>query len=345
LKSNKFHNSFKLQGHSFNSKKELLETTASLSEEVHDFFVDWFSEKETLTIQTSGSTGTPKLIQLSKAYMINSAKVTGGFFELSEGTTALLCLPVRYIAGKMMLVRALVLGWHLDILPPESDPLRKINKAYDFSAMIPLQLRTSLDKIHLVKKLIVGGGAVDVSLENAIQNLTTEIYATYGMTETITHIAVKKLNHSKWDYFKALPEVKISIDTRGCLIIDAPGVSSKQIITNDIVEIHSDVHFSWKGRYDNVVNSGGIKLHPEEIEKKIAPYLDRRFFVSGIKDEVLGERLILVIEGIAYTLPEKLYQELTKFETPKEVFFVADFEETETGKVQRTKTLRLLLDT
>lgn len=345
MKSRQFHNSFKLQGNSFNSKEELLEAAALLSEEVYDFLVDWFSEKGTLTIQTSGSTGTPKLIQLNKDHMVNSAMVTGRFFELPESTTALLCLPIKYIAGKMMLVRALVLGWHLDITFPESEPLGKISKTYDFSAMIPLQLRKSLDKIHLIKKLIVGGGTVDVSLENAIQNLTTQVYATYGMTETITHIAVKKLNHSKWNYFKVLPEVKISTDTRGCLIIDAPSVSSKQIITNDIVEIHADIHFSWKGRYDNVVNSGGIKLHPEEIEKRIAPYLDRRFFVIGVNDEVLGEKLILVIEGASYTLPKELFQELTKFETPKNTFFISNFLETETGKVQRTKTLRMVLDT
>jgi len=303
------------------------------------FLQDWFAESSTISIKTSGSTGKPKWIELQKEHMLNSAKITGDFFELATRTTALLCLPIDYIAGKMMLVRSMSLGWHLDVVSPNSKPLADLNREYDFSAMIPLQLQNSLDKVRIIKKLIVGGGAVDHKLESEIQSISTSIYATYGMTETCTHVAIKKLNHSKKHGFMALEGVKISKDNRDCLMLDAPNVSSEQIITNDVIEMVSENEFHWKGRYDNVVNSGGIKLHPEEIEKKMAPYLERRFFVAGVKDQTLGEKLVLVVEGGGFVISEAIYQGLIKYETPKSIFFVDEFEETETLKIQREKTL------
>lgn len=339
MKNWEFHKDFRLNGASFQTKEALIAYADTLAPPVTRFLQDWFSESDTISIKTSGSTGHPKWIELQKAHMLHSAKITGDFFELRAGTKALLCLPIDYIAGKMMLVRSMSLGWHLDVVSPSSKPLTDLHKEYDFSAMIPLQLQNSLDKINIVKKLIVGGGAVDHRLENDIQSISTLIYATYGMTETCTHIAIKKLNHSKWSCFKALHGVKISKDDRGCLILDAPNVSSGHMITNDVIEIVSENEFKWKGRYDNVVNSGGIKLHPEEIEKKIAPYLERRFFVTGMKDQTLGEKLILVVEGEKSEIPETIYQGLTKYETPKSIFFAQKFEETETQKIQREKTV------
>ena len=301
-----------------------------------------FSDEPVVTIKTSGSTGAPKKIELKKSHMINSAKATGEFFQLPERTSALLCLPTEYIAGKMMLVRALVLGWHIDVVAISSTPLKSIQKTYDFSAMVPMQLQKSLDHIHVIKKLIVGGGAVSVALEEEIQNVPTQIYATYGMTETITHIAIKKLNHfenTSIRSFQALPNVKLSVDNRSCLVINAPKISDEEIITNDIVNLISPMLFHWKGRYDNVINSGGIKLCPEEIEKKIAPYLESRFFIVGIKEEVLGEQLALIIEGKKLKIEDVIFQGLTKYEIPKKIFFVNKFEETETQKIQRNKTL------
>ncbi|MDT7832973.1 AMP-binding protein [Flavobacteriaceae bacterium S356] len=339
MKNWECHKDFRLNGASFQTEETLLAYADVLSKPVAEFLQEWFSESETISIKTSGSTGKPKWIKLQKEHMINSARVTGDFFELGAGIKALLCLPIDYIAGKMMLVRAMYLGWHLDVVPSSSKPLAGLDREYDFSAMIPLQLKNSLEAIGAVKKLIVGGGAVDHKLENELQSISTSIYATYGMTETCTHVAIKKLNHSKWDSFKALKDVVISKDSRGCLIIDAPSVSNEQIITNDVVEIISDDTFDWKGRYDNVINSGGIKLHPEEIEKKIAPYLNDRFFVAGIKDQALGEKLVLVVEGEASKTSESIYRDLTKYEIPKNIFFIKKFEETETQKIQRKKTL------
>lgn len=346
------HKNFKLNSVSFSSSAELIEYSKSISESLFSFCRDWFSSSDIILVKTSGSTGKPKDIELKKKYMINSAKATGNFFNLFEKTTALCCLPIEYIAGKMMIVRALTLGWHIDVFEPRSNPLNEIDKTYDFSAMVPLQLKNSLKKLHLINQLIVGGGAVSYDLEQKIQGLSTKIYATYGMTETITHIAIKELNgiSSEGDksHYELLPSVKIYTDSRGCLVIDAPNVSDETVITNDIVDILSDKEFQWKGRFDNVINSGGVKLHPEEIEKKLSPYFTKRFFVAGVPDEVLGEKLILLIESPENsvlnspdfeTFKKMKYSILDKYEIPKEIFFLTQFVETQTSKIQRKQTL------
>lgn len=337
------HKSFQLNSKSFSSVDEILEYSKSISTEIHVFLLDWFSDEKTITVQTSGSTGIPKSIQLKKELMINSAEATGVCFGLQENITALSCLPTEYIAGKMMLIRALTLGWNLDIIEPNSNPLEKVNKQYDFSAMVPLQLENSLSNIGLIKKVIVGGGAVSSSLQEKLQNISTQIFATYGMTETITHIAIKKLNHIKIypNFYQTLPNVTIYKDERNCLVIDAPKVADQIIFTNDVVRLISDTQFEWLGRFDNVINSGGIKLHPEKIEEKLSKIISNRFFVTGIKDEKLGEKLILIVEG----KQQEMYlqnAQLSKFEIPKEIYFIDQFIETKTGKIQRTKTMNLL---
>lgn len=337
------HKNFQLNSKSFSSVDEILEYSKSISTEIHGFFLDWFSDEKTIIVQTSGSTGIPKSIQLKKELMINSAETTGDFFNLQENITALSCLPTEYIAGKMMLIRALTLGWNLDIIEPNSNPLEKVNKQYDFSAMVPLQLENSLSNIGLIKKVIVGGGAVSSSLQEKLQNISTQIFATYGMTETITHITIKKLNHIKIypNFYQTLPNVTIYKDERNCLVIDAPKVADQIIFTNDVVRLISDTQFEWLGRFDNVINSGGIKLHPEKIEEKLSKIISNRFFVTGIKDEKLGEKLILIVEG----KQQEIYlqnAQLSKFEIPKEIYFIDQFIETKTGKIQRTKTMNLL---
>ncbi|HEY9170055.1 MAG TPA: AMP-binding protein [Lutibacter sp.] len=361
MKKNTFHSAFKLQGKSFNSKEELIDFSKEISLEVADFLIDWFDAKSFVEVKTSGSTGNPKIIQLQKEQMIHSAKATGAYFNLPENTTALLCMSPNYIAGKMMLVRALTLGWHLDILEPTSNPLKNSDKVYDFSAMVPLQLHNSLGDIYKIKKLIVGGGAVSKDLLHIIQEVKTEIFATYGMTETITHIAVKKLNHfnkviaseTKQSYYSILPNIKISIDKRGCLVIDAPTISEEKVITNDLVELISPNEFKWLGRIDNVINSGGIKLIPEQIEEKLVGIIENRFFVASKKDEILGEKLILVIEDLNIEKLNKSTQAVilediknsklfSIYEIPKEIYFLDKFLETETNKIDRTKTLELL---
>ncbi|WP_397447136.1 AMP-binding protein [Polaribacter sp. R77954] len=363
---NKFHKSFKLNGISFNTVDEILRYTKDFSVDIHQFLENWFAAEHAILVQTSGSTGLPKSIQLKKELMQNSALATGAFFNLPKNTTALLCLPTQYIAGKMMLVRAITLGWHLDVVEPSSNPLEKIEKNYDFSAMVPLQLENSLLKIKKIKKLIVGGGVVSNLLQKKLQHLSTEVFATYGMTETITHIAVKKLNkplsfigritktsfETKVNsFYQTLPNVTIYKDQRNCLVISAPKVAEKLVVTNDVVQLISDTQFQWLGRFDNVINSGGVKLHPEKIEEKLSKIIENRFFVAGINDEKLGEKLILILEAspkndilgkAEKSLLSKIQNltSLSKFEKPKEIYFTSQFIETKTGKIQRTQTLQ-----
>lgn len=348
------HPKFKLNGKSF-LNHELKQVAYNLIKEgepfeiaIGDFLLDWLNTSKTLTVFTSGSTGKPKKIELQKKQMINSALATGFFFNLSSRDSALLCLPSNYIAGKMMLVRAMVLGLELDYVKPTSNPLSHILKEYDFVAMIPLQAQNSLDKLNLVKKLIMGGTAVTEDLSKSLQEVKTLVYETYGMTETITHIAAKKINDSSAkieEHFKVLPNIFISKDNRDCLIIDAPKISNKKIITNDLVELVSEKEFKWLGRYDSIINSGGIKLIPEQIEAKLSSIIKNRFFVTGIPDEKLGKKLVLFVEGEEDSIllqKIRLQIKLSKFEIPKAIYFLPEFIETENDKLHRSKTLKLL---
>lgn len=347
MKNNNFHINFKLNGNCFSESKEIILFAESLSKELHHFLIEWFSDDDFVFVKTSGSTGNPKTIRLKKEFMINSALATGSYFQLPENTTALCCLPLNFIAGKMMLVRSLILGWDLDMVDPSSNPLQIVTKEYDFSAMVPLQLSNSISKIEQLNTLIVGGGVVSQDLEKALQSISTNCYATYGMTETITHVAIRKLNkfsqlESK-SVYKTLSDVTVSKDDRKCLVISAPKVSDETIITNDVVEIISKNEFIWKGRFDNVINSGGIKLYPEEIEKKLSSKLPVRFFVTSINDDELGEKLILLVESEEFITDKSVFSDLSKFEIPKQTFYIAKFIETKTGKVQRTETLKKVL--
>lgn len=379
MKVEKFHKDFKLQGKSFSSKEELINfSKRNLDIAVANFLQQWFNDSLFIEVKTSGSTGKPKVMQLLKKYMVNSAIATGSYFNLPENTTALLCMSPNFIAGKMMLVRALTLGWRMDIVEASLHPLKNSKKQYDFSAMVPLQLYNSLAEIYKIKKLIIGGGVVSEELLNKIQNIETEIFATYGMTETITHIAVKKLNNfkniitsrtkqiainkkitsvnsllrndviaseTKQSYFEVLPNVTISTDNRGCLVINAPKISNEKVITNDLVELISEKSFKWLGRFDTIINSGGVKLIPEQIEEKLSKIITERFFVAGIKDAVLGEKLVLIVEGLRtdFNLDKlKKLSILSKFEVPKEVFYVEKFIETPTQKINRKRTIKLL---
>ncbi len=321
-----------------------------------NFLLDWLNDKDYLEVKTSGSTGPPKKIQIKKQQMVNSARATGKFFDLGPGITALHCLPVNFIAGKMMLVRAMLLGWKIDLELPKANPLDRIFKIYDFCAMTPFQLDNSLSRLHLIKKLIVGGGAVSSNLRNLVQGIGTEVYETYGMTETVSHIAARHVNPTKKKKedpvpFTALPNVKIDVDDRSCLVIDAPQLASETLVTNDVVELISEKNFIWKGRIDNIINSGGVKLHPEEIEAKLAPIIAHRFFVTSLPDPALGEKLVLMVESefseVALSNLEreiKSCRKLGKFEIPKKIYFVEKFEETANGKIHRANTVKSRMD-
>ena len=317
-----------------------------------NFIKTWLNEKNYVEVKTSGSTGTPKIIRLEKKRMIASAKATGDFFNLKPNDKALLCLPCDYIAGKMMVVRAIVLGLNLYSVEPTGNPLKSVeNEGFQFGAMIPLQVLNSLknhrNRFENIEKMIIGGGVVDNSLSNKLQSIKNQCFATYGMTETITHIAVKTLNgKQKSNTYLALKNVSFSQDNRDCLVIDAPYLSENQIITNDIIKLYSKSSFEWLGRFDNVINTGGIKVNPEQIEQKIEPFIDTDFFIASENDEKLGSKVILVIENEGKINTDLLKQQfqtiLSKFEMPKKIYVLPQFERTETGKIQRKRNLEVL---
>ncbi len=304
------------------------------------------SRTETITVKTSGSTGTPKTISLSKTAMLASAEATGTFFDLPAGTRALLCLSSDYIAGKMMWVRALHLGWHSIVVPVDSHPMQHTSDTFDFAAMVPLQVQQSLPELHRIKTLIIGGAPISYALKQELLQVSTHCYQTYGMTETITHIAVKEIsNNPSKQYYKTLPNIQLSVDDRGCLLIDAPLLNPDPIVTNDIVKLISPNTFEWLGRYDNVINSGGVKLFPEQIEALLSPVFDKPFFIAALPDVKLGQKVVLVIES-KQQIPDLNLQllevPLTRYENPKEIRYLPSFVYTKNNKINRKETLSLL---
>ncbi|WP_313790869.1 AMP-binding protein [Flagellimonas chongwuensis] len=345
----KIHSDFQLNNVSYSTEglakfAQELKEGLPFQKSIGDFLLDWTSKESTVQVKTSGSTGKPKTIVLKKEHMVNSALATGTYFGLKPEQRALLCLPCTGIAGKMMLVRTMILGLHLDMVEPSSSPLNDTDNIYDFVAMVPLQVQNSMHQMDRVGQIIIGGAPVDSNLRNELSKLPVRAYETYGMTETITHIAVKKIDGKKVNPFETLPDVSVSQDDRGCLVIEAPKISDSNIITNDVVELINKNQFLWLGRYDSIINSGGIKIIPEKIEQKLSILIEPRFFVAGLPDDRLGEKLVLVMEcepmnkaGLLKAI--KVLQGVSKYEVPKQVYFMKSFVETSTRKVDRKKTL------
>lgn len=348
------HVKFKLDNVSYNHE-DLMEVAYSYVKEgtphqqdLGNFLLDWLDEYDYVLVKTSGSTGKPKKIKIKKQAMVNSAIATGNFFNLQPGDKVLHCLPSNFIAGKMMMIRAIVLGLELDMVQPQALPLIDYQKDYAFCAFTPMQLKNFAKHLKCIKTAIVGGGEVSDAIIDSIKDKKPKVYETYGMTETVSHIALKKLNNftdsevTDRTHFKTLPDITVSADERNCLVIHAPNLSDENIVTNDLVAIHSETSFEWLGRYDNVINSGGIKLYPEQIERKLKRVIDNHFFISSMPDDTLGEKVILVIEGDKNKIDETIFNDLDKYEKPKAIYTIPKFVETKSGKIQRKKTLELL---
>lgn len=328
--------------------------TNPFEKKVIQFVQEWFSDTPTVSVQTSGSTGVPKVFEVEKKKMRYSAEMTCRFLELKHEDSALLCLPVEYISGKMMIVRSIERKLRLHITEPSLHPLQNLETEIDFCAMTPLQVEHSLDKIHLIKKLIIGGAAVSEALKKKInekllqrtadnEQPTTIVYETYGMSETLSHIALKEIFPNEQQYFQLFQGVEISQDPRGCLTINAPQLNSEILQTNDIIELKNTQEFRFLGRADHIINSGGAKIYPEQLEAMVKKVIPNEVVFLGIPDERLGQKLILVVEGTkSVVLNEKLsnihYQ--PKFHQPKEIVFVEKIPRTPNGKVNR----RALLD-
>lgn len=324
----------------------LPEVPETQKQAVLDFVSLWQSDEKHITVYTSGSTGLPKSINVLKKVMVASANTTNQFFNFNSDFTILLNLSATYIAGMMQIVRAIECELKLVVAPVCSNPLSFVHQPIDFAAFVPLQVSSILSdknarvKYEQIKNVIIGGAPINDQLFNDISILSNHSYATFGMTETVSHIALKKIEKYN-DYYIALPNVSFDKTEQDCLVINAPSISDTTIITTDRVDLKDKNSFKWLGRADFVINSGGIKIQPEEVERKIAKFISSAFYISKERDEFLGDKVVLIIEGQPYSnektegLKAKLLSELSKFEVPKVIGFKREFQRTHTGKIKR----------
>ncbi len=338
------------------AQDRLREATTQWEKHVWSFSVDWFNPKvKTIAVKTSGSSGKPKTILHKKEFMRNSALLTSEALGLSEVKSALLCLPANKISGMMMLARVFENKMFLQGIEPIAAPLLKIGTdlKIDFAAFTPMQFsqvissKKAFSKAEKIKTVILGGEGISDELLTTIKRMKNNVYATFGMTETISHIALKKLNGKNADkYFRVLPSVRVSMSKENCLVVNAPRLGVKNLVTNDVVKIISPTQFEWLGRVDNVINSGGLKIHPEEVEASLRSKIDVPFFISGIKDAVSGQKPCLVLEkrSLSKQKIEELklaFSKLDKKSRPKEIWLVPEFAKTENRKLKRKETMAL----
>ena len=311
-----------------------------------EFLAEWHNDSPFVHVQTSGSTGTPKPMLVEKQRMLNSARITCDFLGLCEGDTALLCMSLDYIAGKMMVLRSLERGLRLISVEPSGHPLREVEKV-DFAAMVPMQVYNSLqvaeerERLRQIRHLIIGGGAIDDSLASELKTFPNAVWSTYGMTETLSHIALRRLSGpeaSEW--YTPFDSVSVSLSDDGCLVIDAPEVCAERLVTNDIAELtergqSSCVSFRILGRKDNVICSGGIKIQAEEVERQLRPHLCVPYLISKRLDPKFGEIVVLLTEGDTGEAREVCERMLPKYHQPRAYIHVERIPLTETGKPAR----------
>ena len=332
-------------------KKDILESNSSKFKEEYmrdiiSFLNEWWSTSKIIIAQTSGSTGIPKKIELEKSSMLVSAGATGKFFSLNNKSRICNPLPAKFIAGKMMLVRSVIWDCAIECVKPTSNPLAEIKSQVDFVVMTPHQLKCGLKynikRLQLIDTLLLGGSPISKELENQIVDIDSKIFLGYGMTETMSHVALRRVNGSlKTDVYEAVHGIRFEQDDRSCLVIHTDELLEERLITNDIIKLVNEKKFIWLGRFDNVVNSGGIKLYPRKIEEKIASFIKKNFYIKGENDPILGERIVLYLEDKTWSSAQtknlmiKLQKCLDHVEIPKEVIVVDKFEYTENGKLIR----------
>ncbi|QOW11386.1 long-chain fatty acid--CoA ligase [Kaistella flava (ex Peng et al. 2021)] len=329
--------------------------TTDFEQRVISFIKEWFDDLKTVKVQTSGSTGTPKIFDIEKERMRYSANRTCDVLGLKEGDSALLCLPVDYISGKMMVVRSIERKLNLLVKTPSINPLTDLNEEIDFCAMSPLQVENSLNKIHLIKNIIVGGAAVSETLKSKITKrlnkekptIENHIFETYGMSETLSHIALKQIYPIAEDYFQVLSGVEISLDERDCLQIFAPNLHPETLLTNDLVEINNGKEFKFLGRIDNVINSAGLKIYPEQLENLVKKEIPNEILFFGIEDELLGQKLVLIVEGEDDAEIIKQLEKINypiKNHQPKEIIFIEKFPRIPNGKIDRRELTKIVFN-
>lgn len=324
------------------------------------FIQQWFGNTAEFLQKTSGSTGDPKAITIKRQQMIASAQLTAQTLQLKSGDTALVCLDPEYIAGKMMFVRSFETGMKIIAKTPSLNPFLDINAQVpiDFGALVPIQLYELLQsdevyRLDTLKNIIVGGAALHKDVQKQLAKFNCQVYASYGMTETISHIALQHVNGKKASkYFTVLPGVQINVDGRDCLEIQAPYLENK-ITTNDLVEIKDASQFKWLGRVDNIINSGGVKVIPEKIESEIQNIMEslnihNRFLISGTPDFRLGNKIILLIEGFVTdealeNVKSSIKKALAPYEAPKEFYINVEFILAGNAKINRRATTEKLI--
>lgn len=315
------------------------------------FLNEWFSDSTYILAQTSGSTGEPKPIELPKSVMQKSAERTIAYFNLRQNDRLLLSLPCRYIAGKMMTVRAIVGQMNLITVDPTTDFGFLNDETYDFGALVPNQVVKILEqpsgeeKLQNIRNLLIGGSAVSAELEKRIAPLNSRIVSTYGMTETASHIAIRELSGQfKSEFYHCLPDISVSLQENNCLQIHLPELN-EPLKTNDLVELQSEREFEILGRADSVIISGGIKYSPEAIEKKLGKFIGQFFAISAVPDEKLGEKIVLVLEGVSRdtrSLEEEIRSVLSTYERPRAIFFLEQFPLTSSGKIRRNDLKQII---
>ncbi|MDX1653070.1 MAG: AMP-binding protein [Brumimicrobium sp.] len=314
-----------------------------------EFMESWNNNDDHITQKTSGSTGAPKTIPLSKEKMLASARMTGEFLGLNKCSNALLCISPSYIGGKMMIVRSGLYNLELTVGEVSSNPLLNASEHYDFAAMVPLQVETILnqnpEKLNLIRVLIIGGAPVSNDLANRLKKSTCRAFSTYGMTETLSHVALKDVKKDS-EPFRAIGNTTFRTE-HGKLIINCPELGIPELHTNDLVELIDEKSFFWKGRADFVINSGGIKLHPEQIEQKLHSLISPTpFIVGGLPDSKLGEKPVLILESEnsgSLTI-DSLRKVLEKFEVPKAIIFTDKLSYTSSGKIDRRATVQKVIN-
>ncbi|MEN2281060.1 AMP-binding protein [Algoriphagus sp. SE2] len=321
------------------------------------FCKEWLSGQQFFELKTSGTTGSPKIIKVERSQMHESALATQEYFNIQKGIKSLCCMNAKYIAGKMMLVRAMIWESPITLVEPSSNPFATLPKNLNprFVAMAPLQVEQSLklnsEDLKQIDYLLIGGAPISKKLKSLILENKLNAFQTFGMTETVSHIALASIQEGKLIY-EILPGVQFGLDKRGAIWTKSAMSNGQLIQTNDLVKLVSENSFEWLGRADFVINSGGVKLHPEILEPKMESIISTHFpesdfFLFGIPDEYLGQRLVLFIESDAEekekakNLHEELKANLEKYESPKEVYLIKKFTRTDSGKINRQKTIDL----
>ena len=316
--------------------------------ELFRFLNDWFDPSGEMIVHSSGSTGKPKPMVVKKEFMMQSACITCDYFGLKPKDKILLCMSLNFIAGKMMVVRALVAGLDLYPIEPSGNPLKDTEVAFRFASMVPLQIFNSLqnpvetERLRKIEVLLIGGGSINPMLENALKEFPNAVYASYGMAETLSHIALRRVNGLNASLnFTPLPSVHLFLSEENALIIDAPWACENRLFTNDVAVINTDGSFRILGRKDNVIVTGGLKVQAEALEATLSPYIHVPFAITSLPDLKFGEIIVLVVEqpidesSLAALLPS--------FQVPKKISVVKTIPRTESGKIDRAALKAILI--